>query len=41
VRKFAAPAPGRTIVLAWRRQSSRAPALQRVAAALRETVRRP
>jgi LysR family hydrogen peroxide-inducible transcriptional activator len=40
VRRFAVPVPGRTIVLAWRRQSSRGPALQRVAAALRETARR-
>jgi LysR family hydrogen peroxide-inducible transcriptional activator len=35
VRRFEAPAPRRTIVLAWRRQSSRAPALLQVAEALR------
>jgi len=35
VRRFEAPAPGRTIVLAWRHQSPRAPALEEVAAALR------
>jgi LysR family hydrogen peroxide-inducible transcriptional activator len=40
VRKFGAPPPGRTIMLVWRRQSSRAPALQRVAAALLESARR-
>jgi LysR family hydrogen peroxide-inducible transcriptional activator len=40
VRRFQAPAPGRTIVLAWRRQSSRSLALEQVAAALRETAAR-
>ena len=40
VRKFQAPSPGRTIVLAWRRQSSRALALGQVAEALRETATR-
>jgi LysR family hydrogen peroxide-inducible transcriptional activator len=40
VRRFQAPAPGRSIVLAWRRQSSRALALGQVAEVLRETARR-
>src|SRR6266568_239485 len=39
VRRFEAPSPGRTIVLVWRRQSSRAPALEEVAAALRDAAR--
>jgi LysR family hydrogen peroxide-inducible transcriptional activator len=36
VRPFAEPAPGRTIVLAWRRGSALAEALRRLAEALRE-----
>jgi LysR family hydrogen peroxide-inducible transcriptional activator len=40
VRRFQAPAPGRTIVLAWRPQSPRALALGQVAEVLRETARR-
>jgi len=40
VRKFQAPSPARTIVLAWRKQSARALALGQVAEVLRETVRR-
>ncbi len=40
VRRFEAPPPGRTIVLVWRRQSPRAPALEQVVAALRESARR-
>ena len=35
VRKFSDPAPNRTVVLAFRRQSARGPALREVAAALR------
>jgi LysR family hydrogen peroxide-inducible transcriptional activator len=41
LRPFAAPAPSRTLVLAWRRQCPRAEALRSVAAALREARRRP
>jgi len=40
VRRFEAPTPGRTIVLVWRRQSPRTPALEQVAAALRASCRR-
>ncbi len=36
-RRFEAPAPKRSIVLAWRRQSPFAPALRRLAATLRRT----
>ena len=39
VRRFETPSPGRTIVLVWRRQSSRATALEEVAAALRDAAR--
>ena len=38
VRKFVDPAPRRTIVLAWRKQSARGPALREVAAALRDAA---
>jgi LysR family hydrogen peroxide-inducible transcriptional activator len=41
LRPFAAPAPSRTLVLAWRRRCPRAEALRSVAAALREARRRP
>jgi LysR family hydrogen peroxide-inducible transcriptional activator len=40
VRRFQPPAPGRAVLLAWRRQSPRAPALRELAAALREASRR-
>jgi len=40
VRKFQAPSPGRTVLLAWRRQSARALALGQVAEALRESANR-
>lgn len=41
VRPFAAPAPSRTLVLAWRRQCPRGEALRTVAAAIRAARRRP
>jgi LysR family hydrogen peroxide-inducible transcriptional activator len=36
VRRFADPAPGRTLALAWRKSSPLAPALRRLAATIRE-----
>jgi LysR family hydrogen peroxide-inducible transcriptional activator len=40
LRPFAAPRPGRTLVLAWRRRSPRGAALRGVAATIREARRR-
>ncbi len=41
LRRFAEPAPHRTIVLAWRRTSPAAEGLLRLAAAIREAYPRP
>jgi LysR family hydrogen peroxide-inducible transcriptional activator len=41
VRPFAPPGPGRTIALAWRKESALAPSLKRLAASMRDALRPP